>query len=120
MHKILAADDSPSIRRMVALTLAEAGYQVQEASDGAEALKMARGTRYNLVITDVNMPNMDGLTLIKELRALPDYKFTPLLMLTTEQSPEKKQQGRAAGATGWMVKPFDPTQLLATVAKVLG
>ena len=79
-----------------------------------------KGKAFNLVITDVNMPNMDGISLIKELRALPNYKFTPLLMLTTESSPEKKQQGKAAGATGWIVKPFNPEQLLGTVKKVLG
>jgi len=85
-----------------------------------EALSIARTKGVNLVITDVNMPNMDGISLIKQLRMLPAYKFTPLLMLTTESSPEKKQQGRAAGATGWIVKPFNPDQLLSTVKKVLG
>jgi two-component system chemotaxis response regulator CheY len=93
---------------------------VAEASDGVQALSAAKSKRFNLVITDVNMPNMDGIALIKELRALPNYKFTPLLMLTTESSPEKKQQGKAAGATGWIVKPFNPEQLLSTVKKVLG
>jgi two-component system chemotaxis response regulator CheY len=120
MASILAVDDSASMRQMVSFTLKGAGYEVLEAADGVEALNIAKGRGVNLVITDVNMPNMDGITLIKELRGLPSYKFTPLLMLTTESSPEKKQQGKAAGATGWIVKPFNPDQLLATVKKVLG
>jgi two-component system chemotaxis response regulator CheY len=120
MASILAVDDSASMRQMVSFTLKGAGYDVVEAADGVQALAAARERRFNLVITDVNMPNMDGITLIRELRGLPDYKFTPLLMLTTESSPEKKQQGKAAGATGWIVKPFNPVQLLGTVKKVLG
>ncbi|HEC16544.1 MAG TPA: response regulator [Sedimenticola sp.] len=120
MASILAVDDSASMLQMVAFTLKGAGYDVVEASDGLQALEVARKQSVNLVITDVNMPRMDGITLIKELRALPAYKFTPLLMLTTESSPEKKQQGKAAGATGWIVKPFNPDQLLNTVKKVLG
>ncbi len=117
---ILAVDDSVSMRQMVSFTLKGAGYDVVEAGDGVEALDIAREKSVNLVITDVNMPNMDGISLIKELRSLPSYKFTPLLMLTTESSSEKKQQGRAAGATGWIVKPFNPEQLLNMVKKVLG
>lgn len=120
MASILAVDDSASMRQMVSFTLKGAGYEVVEAVDGVQALNTARTRKFNLVITDVNMPNMDGISLIKELRALPNYKFTPLLMLTTESSPEKKQQGKAAGATGWIVKPFNPDQLLGTVKKVLG
>lgn len=120
MASILAVDDSPSMRQMVAFTLKGAGYQVIEAIDGDEALNYARSRDVNLVITDVNMPNMDGISLIKALRSLPGYRFTPLLMLTTESSSEKKQQGKAAGATGWIVKPFNPEQLLNTVKKVLG
>ncbi len=120
MASILAVDDSASMRQMVSFTLKGAGYEVVEASDGVQALSVAKTRKFNLVITDVNMPNMDGISLIKELRALPNYKFTPLLMLTTESSPEKKQQGKAAGATGWIVKPFNPEQLLGTVKKVLG
>ena len=116
---ILAVDDSPSIRQMVSFTLKGAGYDVVEAADGVQALNIAKTRSVNLVITDVNMPNMDGISLIRELRALPSYKFTPLLMLTTESSPEKKQEGKAAGATGWIVKPFNPEQLLSTVKKVL-
>lgn len=120
MACIMAVDDSASMLQMVSFTLKGAGYEVVEASDGVQALNLAKQKAVNLVITDVNMPNMDGITLIKELRALPTYKFTPLLMLTTESSPEKKQEGKAAGATGWIVKPFNPDQLLATVKKVLG
>ncbi len=117
---ILAVDDSTSMRQMVSFTLKGAGYEVVEAADGVEALNIAKTRSVNLVITDVNMPNMDGITLIRELRNLPSYKFTPLLMLTTESGDEKKQQGKAAGATGWIVKPFNPDQLLKTVAKVIG
>lgn len=120
MACIMAVDDSASMLQMVSFTLKGAGYEVVEAADGVQALNLAKQKAVNLVITDVNMPNMDGITLIKELRALPTYKFTPLLMLTTESSPEKKQEGKAAGATGWIVKPFNPDQLLATVKKVLG
>jgi two-component system, chemotaxis family, chemotaxis protein CheY len=116
---ILAVDDSASMRQMVSFTLKGAGYDVVEAADGVEALNIAKSRSVNLVITDVNMPNMDGISLIRELRALPSYKFTPLLMLTTESSADKKQQGKAAGATGWIVKPFNPEQLLNTVKKVL-
>lgn len=117
---ILAVDDSASMRQMVSFTLKGAGYDVVEASDGVQALNIAKTRAVNLVITDVNMPNMDGISLIRELRTLTSYKFTPLLMLTTESSPEKKQEGKAAGATGWIVKPFNPEQLLNTVKKVLG
>jgi len=120
MASILAVDDSASMRQMVSFTLKGAGFEVVEAADGVEALSIAKGRSFNLVITDVNMPNMDGISLIKELRALPAFKFTPLLLLTTEASPEKKQAGKAAGATGWIVKPFNPDQLLSTVKKVLG
>ena len=120
MACILAVDDSASMRQMVSFTLKGAGYEVVEAVDGVDALAVAKGRSFNLVVTDVNMPNMDGITLIGELRKLPSYKFTPLLMLTTESGMEKKQQGKAAGATGWIVKPFNPEQLLATVKKVLG
>ena len=119
MASILAVDDSTSMRQMVSFTLKGAGYEVVEAADGVEALNIAKTRGFDMVITDVNMPNMDGITLIGELRGLASYKFTPLLMLTTESSPEKKQQGKAAGATGWIVKPFNPEQLLNTVKKVL-
>lgn len=116
---ILAVDDSASMRQMVSFTLKGAGYDVVEAADGVEALDIAKTKSVNLVITDVNMPRMDGISLIRELRNLPSYKFTPLLMLTTESGPDKKQQGRAAGATGWIVKPFNPEQLLKTVSKAM-
>lgn len=120
MAKILAVDDSASMRQMVSFTLKGAGHEVYEASDGAEALKVAKSKgSVDLVISDINMPNMDGISLIKELRQLPDYKFTPILMLTTESGADKKGEGKAAGATGWIVKPFNPDQLLATIGKVL-
>ncbi|HXC58707.1 MAG TPA: response regulator [Steroidobacteraceae bacterium] len=120
MARILAVDDSPSMRQMVHLTLQSAGHDVVSAIDGVDGLsKACVGAPVDLVITDVNMPNMDGLTLVKELRRLPQYRGVPLLVLTTESSAEKKQEGRAAGATGWIVKPFDPERLLATVDKVL-
>lgn len=120
MATILAVDDSASMRQMVVFTLKGAGYDVVEAADGVQALQSAKSKKVDLVLTDVNMPNMDGITLIRELRALPNYKFTPILTLTTESAPEKKMEGKKAGATGWIVKPFNPTQLLATVKKVLG
>ena len=117
---ILAVDDSASMRQMIAVTLREAGYDVVEAADGAEALEYARKHRVDLVLADVNMPNMDGIMLIAHLRTLPAYRLTPLLLLTTESSQERKLQGKQAGATGWMLKPFNPTQLLATLERVLG
>ena len=117
--KILLVDDSVSMREMVGFTLKGAGYAVSQAEDGVEALKFAQGNTVDLVITDINMPNMDGITLIKELRGLPAYKFIPILTLTTENSSEKKQLGKIAGATGWIVKPFDPDHLLSTVKRVL-
>jgi two-component system, chemotaxis family, chemotaxis protein CheY len=118
--RILAVDDSASMRQMVGLTLKSAGYEVVSAVDGVDGLAKANeGQPVDLVITDVNMPNMDGITLVRELRQLPQYQGVPLLVLTTEASAEMKQKGRAAGATGWIVKPFDPTRLLATIQKVL-
>ncbi len=120
MTKILAVDDSASMRSMVAFTLKGAGFEVVSADDGDTALEFAKSSPVDLVVTDVHMPNMDGITLIKHLRSLPHYRFTPLLMLTTESSTEKKMQGKAAGATGWIVKPFDPGKLVATIEKVLG
>jgi len=120
MAKILAVDDSASMRQMVSFTLKGAGFDVTEASDGVEALTKAKTDKYDLVISDVNMPNMDGLTLVGELRKLGEFKFIPILLLTTESSTEKKKEGKAAGATGWIVKPFNPDQLLKTVNKVLG
>ena len=120
MAKILAVDDSASMRQMVSFTLKGAGHEVVEACDGVEALTEAKKGKVDLVLTDVNMPNMDGITLIKELRTLPSYKFVPILTLTTESGMDKKTEGRNAGATGWIVKPFSPDQLLATIKKVLG
>jgi two-component system chemotaxis response regulator CheY len=120
MPSILAVDDSASMRQLVGFTLKSAGYDVIEAADGKEALGVARTRTVHLILSDVNMPNMDGITLTKELRAIAGYRFTPILLLTTESAPEKKLQGKAAGATGWLVKPFNPDQLLATVKKVLG
>ena len=116
---ILAVDDSASMRQIVGFTLRHAGYSVVEAADGAEALAYARSNAANLVLTDVNMPQMDGITLVRELRKLEAYKFVPMLVLTTEASQDKKMEGKQAGATGWLVKPFDPQKLLATIAKVL-
>ena len=119
MPRILAVDDSPSMRQMVSTTLSSAGYEVEQAEDGVQALQLASRQRFDLVITDVNMPNMDGITLVRELRGKPNYKFVPLLVLTTEATAERKIQGKNAGATGWLVKPFNPERLLATIAKVL-
>ena len=117
---ILAVDDSASIRQMVSFTLKSAGYDVVEAVDGMDGLEKAKARAINLVLTDQNMPRMDGLTLIRTLRGLPQYKATPILMLTTESSDAMKTQGRAAGATGWLVKPFDPQKLMEVVKKVIG
>ncbi|MBV1884844.1 MAG: response regulator [Gammaproteobacteria bacterium] len=119
MTKILAVDDSTSMRQMVSFTLKGAGYEVIEAADGQEAFDLAKLGKVDLVLSDVNMPIMDGITLIKELRGLNDYKFVPMLMLTTESASDKKSEGKAAGATGWIVKPFNPDQLLTTIKKVL-
>jgi two-component system chemotaxis response regulator CheY len=116
---IMTVDDSASMREMVRATLVSAGYEVVEAVDGQEALDYARENACDLVISDVNMPRMDGITLVHELRSLPHYRLTPLLLLTTESSQEKKLEGKRAGATGWIVKPFNPEQLLATMARVL-
>ena len=117
---ILAVDDSASLRQMVSFTLKNAGYDVVEAVDGQDGLDKAKGRMVDLILTDQNMPLMDGLTLIRNLRALPQYKSTPILMLTTESSDAMKQQGRTAGATGWLVKPFDPQKLIEVVKKVVG
>ena len=120
MASILAVDDSASLRQMVTFTLRSAGYDVVEAADGVEALRLAQTRKFNLVLTDVNMPKMDGIAMVRALRALPQYKFTPILTLTTEAAVQKRQEGKAAGATGWIVKPFDPEKLLAVIKKVLG
>jgi two-component system, chemotaxis family, chemotaxis protein CheY len=117
---ILTVDDSASMRQLVVATLKTAGYNVAEACDGVDALEYATQHQADLVLVDVNMPRMDGITLIGKLRALETYRLTPLLMLTTESGADKKAQGKQAGATGWIVKPFNPEQLLATLGKVLG
>jgi two-component system chemotaxis response regulator CheY len=119
MKTILAVDDSRSLRQMVTFSLNTAGYDVIEAVDGIEALEVAQTRQFDLVLTDQNMPRMDGLTLIENLRTLPAYQKTPILMLTTEAGDEMKAKGRAVGATGWLVKPFDPERLLAVVNKVI-
>jgi len=116
---ILAVDDCASIRGMVSFTLKSAGYDVVEAVDGVDGLEKAQSHDVNLILTDVNMPRMDGLALVKSLRGLPRYKTAPILMLTTESSDVAKAQGRAAGATGWLVKPFDPNKLLDVVSRVM-
>lgn len=120
MATILTVDDSASMRQMVAFTLKGAGHTVIEAEDGRAALDAVKGRKVDAVVTDVNMPRMDGIALVKSLRALPDFKFTPILLLTTESGDSKKAEGKAAGATGWLVKPFNPDQLVATIKKVLG
>jgi len=117
---ILAVDDSASIRQMVAFTLKSAGYDVVEAVDGQDGLDKAKAKTVNLVLTDQNMPRIDGLSLVKQLRALPQHKSTPILMLTTESTDQMKAQGKAAGATGWLVKPFDPARLLEVVKNLIG
>lgn len=115
---ILIVDDSTSVRQLVALALKEQGHTVVEASDGIDALSKLDGTRFHLIISDVNMPNMDGISLLKEVKQKPQYKFTPVLMLTTESGDDKKQAGKEAGAKAWLVKPFKPEVLLAVVAKL--
>ncbi len=114
----MVVDDSSSMRQMVNFTLAGAGYQVVEAVDGADALAKSSAQKVDLVITDLNMPNMNGIELTRALRATPAFKFTPIVLLTTESQTEKKMEGKAAGATGWIVKPFQIEQLLAVVKKV--
>ena len=119
MARILAVDDSVAMRQMVEVTLTSAGHDVRQAKDARQALELAGANAFDLVIADVNMPEMDGLALVRELRGMPAYKHIPLLVLTTEASAERKSEGREAGATGWLVKPFNPERLIATVAKVL-
>jgi two-component system chemotaxis response regulator CheY len=119
-HSILVVDDSASIRQAVATCLRTAGYRVVEAGDGREALERAATECFELVVTDLNMPRLDGLGLVAGLRALPAYRAVPMLMLTTESSDDMKARGRAAGATGWLVKPFDPQRLLDMAGRLLG
>jgi two-component system chemotaxis response regulator CheY len=117
---ILTCDDSSSVRQMVKFTLIDAGYEVVEACDGMDALPKLDTSSIDMAFIDLNMPNMDGISLIKEIRAKAKYKFIPLIMLTTESQAGRKQEGKAAGATGWIIKPFKPEQLLGVVKKVLG
>ncbi len=119
MKQVLTVDDSASVRQMVGFTLRNAGYGVSEAVNGRDGLEKAKGQKFELVITDLNMPEMDGIEMITGLRRIPDYSFTPILMLTTESQPEKKDAGRKAGATGWIVKPFQAEQLIAVVQKLV-
>lgn len=116
---VLVVDDSASVRQVVGIALNSAGYSVIEASDGKKALKKLDQQRVHLVISDVNMPNMDGIALLKNLKTRPDTKFIPVIMLTTESEQSKKEEGRAAGAKAWVVKPFQPPQLLAAVSKLI-
>ncbi len=119
MAAILAVDDSSSLRQMVAFTLKNSGFEVIEAIDGQDAIEKLGDRTVDLVLTDQNMPRMDGLSLVRHLRSLPQYQKIPILILTTESSDEMKQAGRAAGATGWLVKPFDPRKLVEVIHKVL-
>lgn len=119
-HPILCVDDSASIRQMVTFALQSAGYRAETAVDGADALTKLTGNPLALIITDLNMPNLDGIGMIRKIRALPAYAGVPIVMLTTESDDAKKQEGKAAGATGWLVKPFDQAKLLAVVTKLVG
>lgn len=116
---ILVVDDSASIRQVVGIALKGAGYDVIEAIDGVDALSKMKGKKIHLVISDVNMPNMDGITFIKEVKKSPEHKFVPIIMLTTESQEAKKQEGQAAGAKAWVVKPFKPDQMLIAVSKLI-
>lgn len=118
--KALTVDDSKTMREMVSFTLKGAGYEVIEAEDGEDALRRLGGASVDVIVTDLNMPNMNGIELIRRLRANPTYQYTPILMLTTEADDSKKNEGKAAGATGWIVKPFHPEKLVQVVAKVAG
>jgi two-component system chemotaxis response regulator CheY len=116
---IMTVDDSASLRQMVGVVLRGGGYGIVEAVDGLDALSKLKGQELHLFLTDVNMPRMGGLEFTRQIRAMPEYKFVPIVLLTTESSVEKKQEGKAAGATAWIVKPFNPDQLLAVVKKVM-
>jgi len=116
---ILIVDDSASLRQVVSIALKGAGYEILEAGDGRAALSKLDGRKINLVISDVNMPNMDGISFVKEMKKLPAYRFTPVIMLTTESQEEKKREGQLAGAKAWVTKPFQPAQMLAAVAKLV-
>jgi two-component system chemotaxis response regulator CheY len=116
---IMIVDDSASLRQVVSIALKGAGYEVVEACDGKDALSKLGGQKIHLIISDVNMPNMDGLSFVREAKQMPAYKFTPVIMLTTEAGETKKQEGQAAGARAWVVKPFQPAQMLAAVGKLV-
>ncbi len=116
---IMIVDDSTSLRKVVGISLEGAGYAILEACDGKDALEKLDGTKVNLIVSDVNMPNMDGITFVTELKKLPNYKFTPVIMLTTESQNDMVQKGKAAGAKAWLVKPFKPEQMLDAVAKLV-
>lgn len=116
---ILVVDDSASMRQVVSIALQGAGFNVIEACDGRDALNKLTGQRVHLIISDVNMPNMDGISFVKEVKARGEYKFTPVIMLTTESADAKKSEGQAAGAKAWVVKPFQPQQMLAAVSKLI-
>ncbi len=116
---ILIVDDSASVRQVVGIALRGAGYEVIEGCDGKDALTKLDGRKVNLIISDINMPNMDGISFIKEARKLPAYRFTPIVMLTTESQESKKREGQEAGAKAWVVKPFQPPQMLAVVSKLI-
>lgn len=117
---ILIVDDSRSVRSVVGIALKGAGYEVIEACDGKDALSKMTGQKIHLIVSDVNMPNMDGITFVKELKKLPAYKFTPVCMLTTEAEESKMQEGKAAGAKAWIIKPFQPPKLLDVASKLIG
>jgi two-component system chemotaxis response regulator CheY len=119
VNVFLVVDDSASMRQLISFALKDAGYDVLAAENGNEALGRLSGTKVDMVITDLNMPEMDGIELIKKLRGMQDYKFVPIIMLTTESQEDKKQEGRLAGASGWIVKPFSPEQLIGVVKKFL-
>lgn len=119
MASILIVDDSPSIRQAIQISLADTGHAVMEAVHGVDGLNKAKGQRFDLIVTDLNMPEMNGLGMIKAVRQLPNYAGVPILFLSTESAPEVKQQAREAGATGWITKPFSPEQLVQVVTKVL-
>jgi len=116
---ILIVDDSASLRQVVGIALKSAGYEVLEGSDGQDGLNKLSGQKINLIISDVNMPNMDGLTMVKKIKENPTYKFTPIIMLTTESGGDLKAEGKAAGVKAWMVKPFKPEQMLDAVSKLI-
>lgn len=120
MAHILIVDDASSIRHLVSFTLRTAGHTLLQACTGAEGLQQAREHAVDLILSDVNMPDMDGIAMTRAVRALEHHRFTPILLLTTEAGADKKAEGKAAGATGWLVKPFNPDTLLSTIQKVLG